>query len=385
MISRRKQLHKDRLQDEKFNNLVSLKTLLSVDGIGPYKIFMLLNKFKSFRNILSAEKSELMRIDGISNKIAERIINAPKRIDSYESKVASELNLMHKLNGKVVTYWDEEYPELLRNIYYPPLILYIAGNFDSSDKYGVAIVGTRKPTNYGIQQAEKFASELVKKGIIIISGLARGIDSYAHRAAINSGGRTIAVIGSGVDVIYPPENARLFKQITEQGAIVSEFEPGTKPDAQNFPRRNRIISGLSLGVLIIETRQNGGAMQTAAYALDQNREIFALPGNVNSPQSEGPNLLIQKGEAKLVITADDVLDELGSKLGPEKKIGKKNEHVSLSLFEEKIIEALGNEALHIDIIADKAAMNTSECLVHLLSLEFKGLVKQLPGKIFMSV
>nr|WP_041356035.1 DNA-processing protein DprA [Melioribacter roseus] len=373
------------MQDEKFNNLVSLKTLLSVDGIGPYKIFMLLNKFKSFRNILSAEKSELMRIDGISNKIAERIINAPKRIDSYESKVASELNLMHKLNGKVVTYWDEEYPELLRNIYYPPLILYIAGNFDSSDKYGVAIVGTRKPTNYGIQQAEKFASELVKKGIIIISGLARGIDSYAHRAAINSGGRTIAVIGSGVDVIYPPENARLFKQITEQGAIVSEFEPGTKPDAQNFPRRNRIISGLSLGVLIIETRQNGGAMQTAAYALDQNREIFALPGNVNSPQSEGPNLLIQKGEAKLVITADDVLDELGSKLGPEKKIGKKNEHVSLSLFEEKIIEALGNEALHIDIIADKAAMNTSECLVHLLSLEFKGLVKQLPGKIFMSV
>lgn len=334
---------------------------------------------------MSAEKSELMRTDGVSKKLAERITNASKKVDSVESKVNSELNLLHKLNCKVVTYWDEEYPELLRNIYYPPLILYLAGNIEKCDQTGVAIVGTRKPTNYGIQQAEKFASELSKKGITVISGLARGVDSYAHSSALNSNGRTIAVIGSGIDVIYPPENARLFKKISEQGAIVSEFEPGTKPDAQNFPRRNRIISGLSLGVLIIETKQNGGAMQTAAYALDQNREIFALPGNVNSPQSEGPNLLIQKGEAKLVLTAEDIIEELGVKLGHEKKTEKRTRQIALSLFEEKILEALGNEALHIDIIADKASMNTSECLVHLLSLEFKGLIKQLPGKIFMSV
>ncbi len=372
------------MQNEKYNDLVFLKTLLSIEGIGPYKIFSLLNRFKTFRDIFSADLPDLTRTEGVNKKLAERIVKSSKNIDSIESRVNSELNLLKKINGKIITYWDEEYPELLRNIYYPPLVLYLVGNLENINRNGVAIVGTRKPTHYGIQQAEKFSAELVKKGLTVISGLARGIDSYAHRSAINNKGKTIAVIGSGIDVIYPPENARLFRSISENGSIITEFEPGTKPDAQNFPRRNRIISGLSLGVLVIETRANGGAMQTAAYALDQNREIFALPGNVNSPQSEGPNLLIQKGEAKLVLSGEDIIDELSNKLGLQKKSSEKTLHISLSLFEQKILEALRNEALQIDIIANRASMNTSECLVHLLSLEFKGLVKQLPGKIFMS-
>ena len=256
------------------------------------------------------------------------------------------------------------------------------GNISKEDNFSIAMVGTRIPTNYGKVQAEKIAEELAEQNITIVSGMARGIDSISHAAALKKSGRTIAIIGSGLDVIYPPENRKLFEQISEQGAIVSEFTLGTKPDAPNFPRRNRIISGLSLGCIIVETQIVGGAMQTARFALDQNREVFAVPGNVGVKQSEGTNFLIQRGEAQLIKSAEDVLLALELKLKPilGKNIPKHQEE--LSLFEEKIINALNSEPLHIDKIASLANLSTSDSLVHLLSLEFKGLVKQLPGKMF---
>jgi DNA processing protein len=261
-------------------------------------------------------------------------------------------------------------------------LLYLLGSIDTLKKNTIAIVGTRMPTSYGKYQAESMARELALNNIVVVSGLARGIDSIAHNSALKSGGKTIAVIGSGIDVIYPPENKNLFNKIIEQGLIISEYPLGTKPDAQNFPKRNRIISGVSLGTLIVETRLNGGAMQTAAYAIDQNREIYAIPGNINSKQSEGPNSLIQRGEAKLVLSVDDILDELINKLDVKKNKKNVEQNLMLNLFEEKIIAVLNEEPKHIDEISKLTSLSVSDCLVNLLILEFKGIVKQLPGKVF---
>ncbi len=364
------------------NELTYLNLLLSVDGIGPGKLRNLLSKFRSTKKILSAEYKSLLEVEGISTNLAKRIQGSNKFFIETKETVEKELEKLDKINAQIITVWDKEFPPILKKIYDPPLMLHIKGEFIEKDNYSIAIVGTRQPTNYGKVQAEKFSSDLANQGITIISGLARGIDSIAHSSALNNNGRTIAVIGSGLDIIYPPENMRLFEDISENGVIVSEYRLGTKPDAQNFPKRNRIISGLSIGCLVVETGLNGGAMQTAAFALDQNRETFAVPGNIGIRQSEGTNLLIQKGEAKLVRTAEDILVELELKLKPVvgKNIPKQN--VELNLFEEKIIGTLTNEALHIDKISALTNLSTSDCLVHLLSLEFKGMVKQLPGKMF---
>ncbi|MCH7770448.1 MAG: DNA-protecting protein DprA [Bacteroidetes bacterium] len=363
--------------------LVNLYSLLSIEGIGPGKIRSLLAKFKSTEKILSSDYKSLLEAEGINYNLAGRIQGAAKNRKRIKIWVEEQLDDLQKLNAEIITIWDESYPRLLKKIYDPPLVLYIIGSLTDFDEYSIAIVGTRQPTNYGRVQTERISGDLAEQNITIVSGMARGIDSISHSAAISKGGRTIAVIGSGLDVIYPPENNKLFKMICENGAVISEFVLGTKPDAMNFPKRNRIISGMSLGCIIIETRVDGGAMQTARFALDQNREVFAVPGNLGVKQSEGTNRLIQKGEAELIKSAEDVLLELELKLKPVlgKNIPKHQEE--LNLFEEKIYTALNSEALLIDNIAKATDLSTSDCLVHLLSLEFKGLVKQLPGKMFM--
>ena len=363
-------------------DLARLYTLLSVEGIGPTRIRNLLSKFHSLEKILNGEYDSLLNVDGISENLAKRIIQCHRQVELNKLEVEKILSELNKLNASIITIWDKDYPPLLKKIYDPPLILYIKGNLTESDNFSIAIVGTRQPSNYGKIQAEKLAAELTAQNITIASGMARGIDSIAHWSALKNNGRTIAVIGSGLDVIYPPENKKLFDEISERGCVISEFSLGTKPDAQNFPRRNRIISGISLGCILIETGINGGAMQTAAFALDQNREVFAVPGNLGSKQSEGTNLIIQRGEAKLIRSAEDVLIELELKLKPV--IGKNipKPQAEMNLFEEKIINVLSNEAIQIDRIAALTNLSTSDCLVHLLSLEFKGLVKQLPGKMF---
>jgi DNA processing protein len=363
-----------------FDQLTDLFLLLSVEGIGPGKVRNLLAKFKTTKNILETDYQSLTSV--INKKLAKGIVQAVRIRGEIEKTVEDELKKLEKLGGKIITIWDKEYPALLKKIYDPPLLFYLLGELTENDQYSVAIVGTRQPTNYGKVQAERISMELAKQGITIVSGMARGIDSISHNSAIKFGGRTIAVVGSGLDVIYPPENRKLFEKIVEAGAVISEYTLGTKPDAQNFPKRNRLISGLSLGVIIIETAITGGAMQTAAFALDQNREVFALPGNVGVRQSEGTNLLIQKSEAELITSAEDVILELEIKLKPVLGKNIPKQQIDLSLFEEKIINVLNSEPLHIDKIASLANLSTSDCLVNLLSLEFKGLIKQLPGKMF---
>jgi len=370
------------LTEQEFQKFLKLRNLLSIDGIGQIKVTKLLQHFTTLDRIYSADKFEFESIDSININLSSRIVDSKKNLQSLSNLLQDEVSKLEKMNAQIIFYDDDAYPAILRNIYMPPLILYTLGDFHSSDKYNVAIVGTRKPTDYGKSLAAKFSKVLAEQNITIISGLARGIDSIAHRSAIKTGGRTIAVVGSGLDIVYPPENKSLFNDIAEQGVIISEFELGTKPDAQNFPKRNRIISGISLGTLVVESKKNGGAMQTANYSLDQNREVFAIPGNLNVPESEGTNILIQGNRAKLVSKPEDILFELNLKIQP--LIGKNipKPKIDLSLFEEKMYNCLISSPKHIDTIAHETSTSTSDCLVNLLSLEFKGIIQQLPGKMF---
>jgi DNA processing protein len=358
---------------------------MSVDGIGIGRIKNLLAKFHSTEKVLSANLKELMEVEGLSINLGQRI----QRVNDHRSEVEEilnyELERLYKINGSLITLWDSEYPALLRKIYDPPVLIYTRGKFQDLDDYSIAVVGTRQPTNYGKIQTEIIVSDLADQKITIVSGMARGIDSIAHRTALKNKSRTIAVLGSGLNVIYPPENKKLYDEISELGVVITEYNIDTKPDAVNFPKRNRIISGLSLGSVVIETGITGGAMQTAALALDQGREVFAIPGNLGVKQSEGTNLLIQKGEAELIRSAEDILFELELMLKPV--IGKNipKPDIELNLFEEQILSLLNNEPLQIDTLASKANLSTSDCLVHLLSLEFKGVVRQLPGKTFIKI
>lgn len=369
------------METKRFNELVFLKLLLSIDGIGPQKIFNLLAKFHAFENVFLADQKSLNEVEGISSTLSAKIVNAKSNYSSLRNSFEKELEKLSSLNGNIITYFDNEFPSLLKNIYFPPIFLYTIGNIKLLNENCIAVVGTREPSAYGKMVAEKFASELVKNGLTVVSGLARGIDSIAHSSTINANGNTIAVIGTGLDIVYPPENKKLFERIKEHGLIISEYELGTKPDAQNFPRRNRIISGISLGTLVVETKIVGGALYTAAYALDQGREVFAIPGPINNKQSDGTNSLIQKGEAKLVVKVEDILNELKLSFDVEKE--KTKPKVELTLFEEKIFSVIDNNPKQIDEIAELTNLPTSECLVHLLTMEFKGLVKQLPGKMFI--
>ncbi len=369
------------MNNSNFFDLVYLKLFLSIEGIGPQKIFNLLSKFHSFENIFNSSKKELLEVEGISSTLSEKILNSKINFNFIKSKVETELHKLEKLNGFIISYFDKDYPELLKNIYFPPLILYGIGDRSILNTNCIAVVGTRMPSSYGKGMAEKFSIELSSKNFTVVSGLARGIDSIVHRSVLNNNGKTIAVIGTGLDIVYPSENKNLFDKIRTDGLIITEFEFGTKPDAQNFPRRNRIVSGLSLGTLVVKTKISGGALITAAYALEQGREVFSIPGQINSKQSEGTNSLIQKGEAKLVTCVEDILNELKifSKDFKKESLAK----FELTLFEEKIFNLLDSTPKHIDEISSLTSFPTSECLVHLLTLEFKGLVKQLPGKMFV--
>lgn len=370
------------MSSDSLERISFLKFLLSIEGIGPQKIFSIISKFNTLESFLNGTPKSLLSVDGISTTLYQRISSSKKSINDIKEAAIKELSLLEKLNARARTFWDEDYPQMLKEIYSPPVMIYTLGNYTTEDFNSIAIVGTREPTIYGKIMAERFSKELAGRHVTIISGLARGIDSAAHIGALKCGGRTIAVTGSGLDIIYPPENKKIYHQIIENGMIITEYPPGTKPDAQNFPKRNRIISGLSLGTLIIETRLNGGAMQTAAYALDQGREVFAVPGNINSNQSEGPNFLIQRGEAKLTYCADDIIEELKNRLRLKKQEKPDAPGIELNLFEDKILTAIKTEPKHIDDIAIITSIPVSDCLVHLLMMEFKGLVVQLPGKVF---
>ncbi|MFQ5708352.1 MAG: DNA-processing protein DprA [bacterium] len=353
--------------------------LNAVPGIGSSRIRALIGKFRSAVQIFQASIGELCQVDGIDKKTAESI-----RQSTARDYARQQIQRMNRCGARLLTFWDRDYPEPLKQIYDPPALLFVRGRLTPADNYSIAIVGTRQPSHYGKLVTERFATELASRGVTIVSGLAYGVDTLAHHCALQANARTLAVLGSGVDVIYPGTNRKLSEQIVRQGALISEFPLGSEPERNNFPRRNRIICGLSLGTLVIEAGERSGALITASMALDQNREVFAVPGNIDNPKSFGTNALIKQG-AKVVTCVEDVLEELGPQLSFGFPHDKKQrlDLSGLDTNERTVLEQLSNEPQHIDAIAQSLGRPTSEVLAILLSLELKNIVKQLSGKMFV--
>ena len=278
--------------------------LASVEGLGPVKKFALLNKFETAKRIYNETEKEILKVDGMSDKIVQNMQKAKdaKLLEKYEKYIL-------KNDIKIINISDDNYPAKLKNIYAPPITIFAKGDISLLNSKSIAIVGSREPSKYGIYVAEKFSKELSKEGITIVSGLARGIDTFAHVGALSSFGKTIAVLGSGIDVVYPKENAKYYREISEKGLIISEYIVGTAPESKNFPQRNRIISGLSDGVLVVEARKNSGTMITTDFALEQGKELYVIPGNITSNLSAGTNNLIKEG-AKLVTDVYEILEDL---------------------------------------------------------------------------
>lgn len=355
-----------------------------IKDVGPITIKRLLSVFHSPQGVLRATFNELRDIDDISEQRAKRI---------YEfnewKKVEQEINAIKNSAIRIIKYTDDDYPENLRQIEDSPILLYVKGSLVKEDKYAVAMVGSRNMTPYGKKITEAIASELASYGLTIVSGMARGIDAVSHISALKAGGRSIAVLGSGLDNPYPPENMKLFESLSNNGCVISEFPLGTPPNKENFPKRNRLISGLSLGVIVVEAAINSGSLITANYALEQNREVFAIPGNISSRNSEGTNALIKKG-AKLVQKVDDILEEITPHLKgflcSAKNSGgifSENPHgLEITDEEKAICNILGSEPKHIDLIAREINIQPARLLGLLLSLEIKGIVKQAEGKRF---
>lgn len=353
--------------------------LISINGLGPRKILSLHAQFPKIEDVFNASVKELCNVPGIDSKLAGKILSH----DSQEV-VASQIEVLDSSPFTIVTIFDKDYPEKLRNIYDPPIVLFKYGEFIDKDNDAIAVVGTRGPTTYGKEVTKKIVRGLVEQNLTIVSGFARGIDTEAHKAALNAGGRTIAILGNGIDRVYPPENRQLKSMIAESGVYCSEFPFGTKPDAVNFPRRNRIISGLSLGVVVVEAGEKSGALLTAYYALDQNREVFAIPGRITDVKSRGTNYLIQKG-AKLINDAEGILEEIESNRKFHTKPFQMEINFKFEGEEEIIYNALSYEPVHIDDLAQKVGKSPSELLSLLLSLELKGAIRQLAGKMFTKV
>jgi DNA processing protein len=274
----------------------------------------------------------------------------------------------------VYTWDDPEYPARLKEVDDKPPVLYVRGELTPDDEVSVAVVGTRKATPYGRQAAEHFASDLASNGVTVVSGLARGIDAVAHRAAMAAGGRTIAVLACGLDIVYPPEHARLAREITEHGALVSDYPLGMQPRSEFFPRRNRILSAVSLGVLVVEGSETSGALLTARYALDQNREVFAVPGSIYSPGHRGANRLIRDGEAKLVSSTEDILEELNLKTVTQQI--ELREVTPADPTEAKLLNVLTNQPSHIDDVQRASGLPIASVSSALAVLELKGMVRQ---------
>jgi len=364
----------------KHDELRALLRLLQTPGIGSARIRALVSHFHTAQAALSATLPELCQVPGIERTLAESILR-----DDFLEFVEAQLAILAREQAQVLTFWDRDFPPLLKRISDPPVLLFCKGRLQANDQNALAIVGTRGPTQYGKMAAERMARELAAQGLTIVSGLARGVDTIAHRTALQHGGRTIAILGSGLDVFYPPENEKLFNEICAAGAVLSEYPFGAKPDAVNFPRRNRIISGLALGVLVVEAGLDSGAMITANLALEHNREVFAIPGSIFNPKSAGPHRLLQEG-AKLVQSIDDVLVELHAQLNLFGSADFENKAtVELDEQSTKIYAALSSDPRHVDELNRQLQMPPAQLMSLLLGLEFKNLIKQLPGKLFVKM
>ncbi|HLE42260.1 MAG TPA: DNA-processing protein DprA [Nitrospirota bacterium] len=354
--------------------------LNSIPGVGRTTFRKLVSLFGSPEQALSASENELRERGGLSEALITELRAYPWR-EHAEKELAKARNA----EVTIVTIEDAAYPGHLRNSPDPPLYLYVKGALLPEDANAVAIVGTRKPTHYGLTMTHRIAYELASAGLTIVSGMARGIDTQAHRGALAAKGRTIAVLGCGIDVAYPPENKGLMEQISHagRGAVVAENPFNTKPEAGYFPARNRIISGLSRGTVIIEAAEDSGSLITAEYTVKQGRLLFALPGNIGSPNSRGPNSLIKEG-ALLVERAEDILKALKFTAAREKKTDPEPApRIPLSREEETVFRCITNEPKHIDLIMTEAGATPGKISGTLITLELKGLARQLPGKLFV--
>lgn len=359
----------------------ALVALNMVTDVGSVRLNKLLEYFEKPENIFKASVRKLAEVLGIGAKISGQIASLTKE------DLMKEISSVEKLHLKIITLYDKDYPENLKNIPGAPIVLYVSGELKEEDKSAIGIVGSRRASFYGLSSAEKFGFELAQNNFTVVSGMARGIDTCAHRGALKARGRTIAVIGSGFNNIYPSENKELAEEISKSGAVISEFPVDTKPLAHNFPRRNRVISGLSLGVLVVEAAQNSGALITADFALEQGRDVFAIPGKVDSANSFGTNELIKQG-AKLVSSTDDILEEFNLKadVGSIPRLTERKEPRDLILVncEEAVLyDLLSKQPLFIDEIVESTDFDLSRIMEALLGLQLKKLVKQLPGKQFI--
>lgn len=338
-----------------------------VPYIGPARIERLVQRFGTLHAAWSAPRDELRAV--LEAKPLAELLAARRKIEPQR-----ELERIEAQGISIAHPGHAGYPRLLAEAAGRPSILYVRGELTAADEAGVAIVGTRRATAYGRQAAERIATELAQAGVTVISGLARGVDGVAHRAALAAGGRTIAVLGSGPDVIYPGEHRRLAEEMlgAGTGAILTEHPPGAAPDAVNFPARNRIISGMSLGVVVIEAPIKSGALITATFAADQGREVFVVPGSVFSPASEGTNLLLRDG-ARIVRDGADVLEDLN--LGNRREVAAIQAEMPLDEHERRVYEAVASEARHIDELAEAAGLGPGQAAAVLLTMELKGLVR----------
>jgi DNA processing protein len=361
-----------------------------VPGVGAITYRKLLNAFSDPEQVFSAPPHMLKTIPGVSEKVIQHIVSF-----GFPDRVKKELDAIEKHQVHIMTWEDHDYPEHLKAIFDPPPIMYLKGNRFQHHDIMVAVVGSRKASTYGRVTAEKICRELAVKGVTVVSGMARGIDSAAHRGTLKASGQTIAVMGCGVDVVYPPENTKLYDEIVEKGAILSELPMHTKPDRGNFPARNRIISGMSLGTVVVEADIRSGALITADTALEQGREVFAVPGNINSASSRGTNRLIKQGAA-LIECADDILHglslaishelkDLQPDLQPKLPLAEKKPPPSLTENEQCIYDLIDIQPIHIDEITIRSKLPSGTVSAMLMMLEMKNVIRQLSGKMFVRI
>lgn len=354
-----------------------------VSDVGNVTFKNLINAFDSPRNVFQVSINALTKVPRVSEKIAIQI----KEFNDW-SKIDRELELADKSNVSIITSSDTLYPKNLLNIYdYPPL-LYVKGNL-TEDDVNIAVVGSRVASTYGKFITERLCRELAMKGVTVVSGMARGIDSAAHRGALTGKGRTIAVLGSGIDVIYPQENRKLYEKISANGAVITEFPFSTEPAGPNFPSRNRIISGISLGVVVAEANEKSGSLITARSALEQGRDVFAIPGSIDAPGSRGTHKLIKEG-AKLCENVYDILEEIlpqidvaSSREEPEKDVDAGIDTSLLTNPEATVLKKIGKKPVHIDSLISNTGYSAGNLLTILLTLELNGYIEQLPGKTFI--
>ncbi len=360
----------------------ALVALNMIEHVGPVRVRQLLEFFSDAPAILSASKSQLLRARGIGEETAEAIAHWEKSVD-----LAAELQRIQDFGCQVLIQEDATYPAMLRQIYDPPIVLYVKGQLTERDKNAVAMVGSRMTTHYGVECARKLAYQLAYMGVTVVSGGARGIDTAAHQGALNAKGRTVCVLGTGINLVFPPENAELFESIAAQGALITQFPFNRKAYKQAFPIRNRIVAGMTLGTVVVEANLTSGALLTAHMAVDYGRQVFAVPGRIDSPRSKGCHDLIKHG-AKLCEGVEDILSEFEYLFPATNRPSSLAENalgnaMTLSESEQKVYDVLGQEEQTIDEVIRHCGLPVSTVSVALFSLEMKHLAKQLPGKLFV--